>query len=257
MWSMDITAFDVVNKNYYLIIQMNQYNEEGEKEGWWEFIEGERLYKGNYKNGKRVDIWESYIGENLASIQNFVNEKIIYTIEYNKLYPYLPKEKTVFKGSYNSYSVIYHEAYDIFGNLESYWSRENEKYVGTALSVGEIIHHKKCLIHPIIKTEAVPTIDCKERLISLKDINTNEIIGLTVYDKDDNILIYSDCVGNYFHHQKMNVKCPFKLEEIFKECIIPYKDDDPRLANTLCQLKQPLINNEKITSDNTAGYNPL
>ena len=41
---------------------MNQYNEHGLKEGYWEdyYVNGNLMYKGNYNNGKSVGYWEEY-----------------------------------------------------------------------------------------------------------------------------------------------------------------------------------------------------
>jgi antitoxin component YwqK of YwqJK toxin-antitoxin module len=66
---------------------MNQYNDKGLKEGYWEFyyLNGNLMYKGVYINGLKDGYWEFYyLNGNLMYKGYFINGKFSgYREEYN------------------------------------------------------------------------------------------------------------------------------------------------------------------------------
>jgi antitoxin component YwqK of YwqJK toxin-antitoxin module len=52
---------------------INQYNDNGKKHGYWEVYHsnGNLIYKGNYINGKRIGYWEDYYSNGCLSHKQY------------------------------------------------------------------------------------------------------------------------------------------------------------------------------------------
>jgi antitoxin component YwqK of YwqJK toxin-antitoxin module len=100
-------------------MKKNQYNKEGNKEGYWEYYlaTGKLHSKGNYINGLRDGLWTSYYDEErLDCIANFKNGK---REGYTEGYFYA-KEKLAYKGHLsNNEEIGYWEFYNLNGELSS------------------------------------------------------------------------------------------------------------------------------------------
>ena len=55
--------------------EINQYNEDGKKQGYWEEYVNGALEKGNYENGKKNGTWEEYAFGVLIYKQDWENGK--------------------------------------------------------------------------------------------------------------------------------------------------------------------------------------
>ncbi len=55
--------------------EINQYNEDGRKQGYWEENVNGEVHKGNYENGKKNGTWEEYAFGKLILMQNWKNGK--------------------------------------------------------------------------------------------------------------------------------------------------------------------------------------
>jgi antitoxin component YwqK of YwqJK toxin-antitoxin module len=55
-------------------IMINQYNDKGLKEGYWEHYcpDGNLMYKGNFINGIENGYWEEYNGGNIIEKQFYL-----------------------------------------------------------------------------------------------------------------------------------------------------------------------------------------
>jgi hypothetical protein len=54
-------------------MEKNQYNKEGNREGYWEgkYMDGRRAYRGYFRNHFRIGLWEFLNEENLIATKIF------------------------------------------------------------------------------------------------------------------------------------------------------------------------------------------
>lgn len=227
---------------------MNQYNDKGNKHGYWEeAINGEsqegeiRLlctFKGNYNDGTKIGKWDLHERGKVINTYSFISQNLYSLIQYDTL-SNTPEIKTLFKKLGYTTKIIYTERYNVFGDITFFNStNEYNETIGELYSEGDKnLLYKPCYLNPESNVEAFPTYDKQGRIIEMRDSDSYKILGYADYNMDGTIRRYADMMGN-FYDEDMNTNCFFTLEESFPMGIIAYPMNHPKLKNVLTPLKK-------------------
>lgn len=209
----------------------NQYKD-GKKHGYWEEPQGESgcIAKGEYDKGQVIGKLDfHHIGG------------ITYSILYRS-HPIGGSQIKNYRSIYIEDRHMYKEVYDMDGNI-TYVStyHKNGKAIGEIVDMMtyEIVKFgTECYVHPSTKSKAFPEFDDRGRIIQLKDLKRDKIIGKTTYNELDEIIEYSDILGNYYNKESMpHIPCFFKLEDVFTMEIISFDIKDEVLRHLFSPLE--------------------
>lgn len=177
---------------------VNQYNDEGQKHGLWKEVRHKIMHTGEYINGKKEGIWQTYIILETFEKRDASNVTYHNNIKHGPAATYDNMGRADYYGEY------------VNGTMQGIW---------TQVTYAEKPHYERHMW----KTSYLLNGSGKEVEVQFDEQDrattityNNEVIGIQSFAEDGSINFYEDNCGNWYDSRFLKFECPHKLENNYR-----------------------------------------